>query len=297
MRTLGACLAGGLAGCLGPDRVVSVLAAGSLAAALEGDLGPAYEDRTGVAYRGEYHGSAALLNLVADGERGADVVISADAGLLRTRLSPELATWDVAFASNVLGIVHDPGSALGARLDEGAAWYDVLPEAPAGSLSVADPELDPLGYRTVMALGLAARVHDRPGLAATVLERAHVEPDEPRLLAGVETGARAAAVVYANMAGDRGLPFRPFPAAYNFADPDRARRYARASYTFEDGRTVRGRPIAYAATVPATAPRPGRGRSFLRFLLGADELLASNGLRTTGFPRYVGQVPAEVRLP
>ena len=58
------------------------------------------------------------------------------------------------------------------------------------------------------------------------------------VLAGVETGNRAGAFVYKNMAVDHGLPAVTLPDELNFSNPAYADRYAQATYTLEDGTTV-----------------------------------------------------------
>ncbi|ELZ32894.1 extracellular solute-binding protein [Halorubrum tebenquichense] len=284
----------GIAGCLGSDEAVSILAAGSLAVLVDDHLGARFESETGIACRGEYYGTNAVMRMVTDGRKYPDVVVSADAGLLRDRLYDSHTAWDISFASNVVGIAYAPDTRFGERLEAGDPWYEVAREADPGALAISDPDLDPLGYRAIHAFRLAEREHELDGFAETVTDAAYQEPEEPQLLAGVETGNRAAAVVYRNMATDHGLPFQPFPEAYDFSDPDYADRYAEVSYTTDEGYTATGRPTVYNATVLESADSPDAGREFVRFLANADETLRENGFETDGFPSTHGDVPAEV---
>jgi len=288
--------ASALAGCVatGSGPRVAVLSAGSLAVLFNESVGPAFEDATGYTYRGEFHGSNAVMRMVLEEQKQPDVVVSADAYLLRDALQPDVATWDVVFASNAVVVVYNPDTAVGARLDAGEPWYEVLRTAEA-DIARSDPDLDPLGYRTVQLFELAERYYDEPGLAAALREKLVVDPQEAHLLAAVETGDRAAAVAYKNMAVGHGLPYRSLPPALNFADPTEAETYASATYTTENGTTIEGTPVLYNATVPTDADRPEAGRAFVRFVLENPGLLRENGLVVTdGFPRPHGDVPQGV---
>ncbi|WEL20642.1 extracellular solute-binding protein [Halorhabdus sp. BNX81] len=283
-----------LAGCLGGERTASVLAAGSLASAFGETVGPAFKRERGYAFEGEYRGSNAVMRMVADGQRNPDAVVSADAGLLRERLRPETADWDVVFATNAVVIAYNPSTPTGSRLADGEPWPTVLADADA-EIGRTDPDLDPLGYRAVQLFDLAARYYDRPELADRLRANTTVDPQEAHLLAAVETGDRAAAVAYRNMAVDRDLPFRDLPPELNFADPALADHYATATYTTEEGREIRGRPIRYNATVPAGAPRPEAGRAFVGFLARRPDLLERAGLVVpAALPRAKGDPPGGV---
>ncbi|MFW6017797.1 MAG: extracellular solute-binding protein [Halapricum sp.] len=292
---LGAVGAGGLvglAGCLGGEETVTVLSAGSLATTFEDHVGPAFESETAYTLEGEYHGSNAVMEMVEDGTRNPDVVVSADATLLRDRLVGAHTDWDLAFASNELGLSYDPSTDFGERLKAGQPWYELLADAAAETVAISDPELDPLGYRAWQAFGLAEREHDLDGFRETVWDLVAVESEEPQLLAGVEGGSRAGAVVYHNMAVDHDLPFQAFPPEYNFAEPTLADHYASASYTLEDGTELEGRAILYNATVPDRAEMPDAGQELVAFLAENPGLLEDAGLAVPdSLPRVTGTPP------
>lgn len=283
----------GAAGCLGRRETVSLLAAGSLAHAVEDHVGPAFEAETGVAVHGEYYGSNAVLRMVEDRTKHPDVVVSADATLLRDRLYGEFVDWDVEFATNVLGVGYDPDTTFGSGLAVGEPWYELVPESAAGDVVVGDPDLDPLGYRALQAFDLAEREHGLDGFRDAVVDLVSREPDETQMLAGVASGARAGAVCYRNMAVDRGLPFVAFPPAYNFAEPALADHYATAVVTTgEEGATVEGRPILYNAAVLDGADAPAEGRRLVQFLVDNPDVLVDAGLAVAErLPRAAGDAP------
>jgi len=192
--------------------------------------------------------------MVSDGRKYPDVVVSADAGLLRDRLY-DTRTWDGMSRSRPtpLGSPTPPTRGFGERLEAGDPWYEVARDADPGALAISDPDLDPLGYRAIHAFRLAEREHGLDGFAEAVTDAAYREPQEPQLLARAKRENRAAAVVYRNMAADHGLPFHPFPEAYDFSNPEYADRYAEASYTTDGGTR---RPVRRSCTTR----RPSRAQ-------------------------------------
>ncbi|QRY24010.1 extracellular solute-binding protein [Halobacterium sp. BOL4-2] len=292
LGTAGAII-GTTAGCLtGADASIHVLAAGSLTSTIEDHIRPAFEDATDHTLRPEYHGSTTLLQLISDGTKHPDVAISADATLLRTRLFDAHADWALEFASNRLGICYVPSTPLGRRLAAGTPWWRAAVDAAPDTIAVSDPALDPLGYRTLMAFTLAATAHDAPDLRADLDPATVTKPSESQLLADVETGNHAAAVVYENMALDHDLPFLGFPDAYNFAAPERADHYASATYTTDDGTRIHGRPITYATTVLNDASNTAGGRAFVRFLAANPDVVREAGLAVPEpLPTHQGALP------
>lgn len=294
LAAAGAGTVGAIAGCLGGQPDVSVLSAGSLATLFESTVGPAFEADREYGYRGEFHGSNAVMRMVLDEQKQPDVIVSADASLLRERLPDSIAPWDVVFASNALVIAYGPETDVGNRLEAGESWYEVLRSADA-EIARSDPDLDPLGYRAVQLFELAADYYDEPGLEDELSANLVVDPNEPHLLAGIESKNRAAAIVYKNMAVDHDLPYVELPDELDFSNPTYADRYAEATYTTEDGTTVEGTTVLYNLTVPETAEHPEAGRAFVSFLLANPDLLTENGLVVTDrFPEPNGPVPAEV---
>lgn len=294
----GAAIVSGLAGCLGTNESVSVLAAGSLAHTFEDHVGPAFEAETDIAVYGEYYGSNALMRWIEDRTKHPDVVVSADATLLRDRLYGEFVGWDVEFATNVLGIGYNPDTPLGEGLDAGDPWYELALEGEEGDLAIGDPDLDPLGYRAWQAFELAERKYDLDGFQEQLADLVYLEPEEPQMMAGVASGSRAGAIVYRNMAVDHGMPFFEFPSEYNFADPALADHYATAVFvTDEENYTAEGRPILYNAAVLEEADAPAAGRKLVQFLVDRSDVLTDAGLAVAdSLPRAYGRIPEEMTV-
>lgn len=284
LGALGAGVAG-LSGCvgsasvLGGGRAVSVLAAGSLQSAFEDGLAAAVEPTLEV----EAHGSVTVARLVDSGRRDPDVVALADTALFDRTLASD---WHADFATNSLVVAYDSDTNEGRRVAEADRWFDPVLAGEA-SLGRTDPDLDPLGYRTLFALDLASDHYDEPRLPQRVLRRDQIYP-ETSLLSRFETGAVDAAVVYRSMAVERDYEFVDLPAAIDLGDPDLTEVYERVNHAIPDGETIRGAPIRYGALARSDDDA-------VRDVFGTlvdGEYLGDHGFgRPDGFPTYSGEVP------
>jgi len=300
LRRVGAMGAVGLAGCAGRESgartgtddggrslTVAILAAGSLQHALETGLAPAVD----VPIRIEAHGSAAVARMVAAGQRDPDILTVADTALFEDPLSPP---WYATFTSNAVVLAYNPETEGGRRVAEAGAdrWYVPLVDGDV-RLGRTDPEQDPLGYRALFALELAARYYDdAPALRETIPDRRQLYP-ETALLSKFETGSIDAAFAYRNMAVERGYDYVDLPDQIDLSNPVYTDDwYSTVSYTLPSGQEIRGDLISYGSTIrePSDA-----ARSVFAVHTTGDYLDDSGFLRREGFPRYEGDVPAEVR--
>lgn len=268
------------------DETVSMLAAGSLNDAIENGLRSTVDH----SLHAEARGSAEIAHLVADGTRDPDVVSLADVSLFDAVLDTD---WYTEFASNAIVLAYNPRTAGGRRIADAdrSEWYRPLLDDDV-SLGRTDPDLDPLGYRTLLTLDLATDHHD----TAVDLRAAIPSPDqrypETQLLAQFETGGLDAVFAYRNMAAARGYDYVDLPTAIDLSDPAHASRYRTTSYTLRDGTVVDGDVIRYGATV-RTDSEAAR-EVFHRHVTGS--YLESFGFVVPeAYPQYQGDVPASIR--
>ncbi len=240
-------------------------------------IGPAFQAATGARYQGEGRGSVAAAIAIRDRLRAPDVFISADPGLNETELmgpaNGDLVAWYLTFATTRMVIAYSPKTRFAPDLERARAghmpWYEVL-SRPGFRFGRTDPNLDPKGYRILMATDLAERSSGLVGLRARLLgdapNPAQIFPEEqlPTLL---EAGQLDAIAAYAVEARARNLPWIELPAAINLGDPGHSADYQTATFTQRDGAVRRGAPILYAITIPRNAPNRDGGIAFIRFLL------------------------------
>lgn len=270
----------------GRSAPVSVLAAGSLNDAFENGL----REETDVDVQVEAHGSARLARLVAEGQRDPDVVSVADVSLFDGPLSPP---WYAEFATNAIVVAYNRDTEGGRSVGRAGSehWYEPLLDGRV-NLGRTDPDLDPLGYRTLFCLELAARYYDgAPNLRRRVPKREQIYP-ETQLVSGFETGSIDAAFTYRNMAAERGYDFLTLPPEIDLSDPARTDDwYATVSYRLPDGKRVAGRPISYGSTV--RHPTDAAVSVFETQLAG--EYLEEFGFTVpSNYPQYTGEVPSDL---
>ncbi|WP_267639661.1 extracellular solute-binding protein [Haloarchaeobius amylolyticus] len=239
-RTLQALAATGTAGLLG-STVYGQLSASKDAptALVAGSLLTVASNTEGASI--EAHGSATVAQLVRDDLRDPDAVALADPALFRG-ITDEFTL----FATNALVLTYDPQSARAGQIRQ--HWREAVRD-PDVAVGRTDPKLDPLGYRTVMALRLADGID-----AENVLDESRIFA-ETGLLNALEAGGIDAAFTYRNMAVERDLPYVDLPASIDFSDPTHAETYATVSYDLPE-QTVQGAPIRYGVTALTPAGEP-----------------------------------------
>ncbi|MDS0222958.1 extracellular solute-binding protein [Haloarcula sp. S1AR25-5A] len=268
-------------GAFGRERV-DVLVAGSLQNAASETL----QSRTDVKLAVEARGSVQAARLVAEGKRDPAIVALADPTLFDRIMN---TAWHAVVASNKMVLAYNPQTAGGERVADAAPWYGPL-RGNGVSLGRTDPTLDPLGYRTLFVLDLAADYYDEPGLADAVLSPDQTYP-ETQLLAQFETGAVDAAFVYRSMAIERDYPFREFPPEIHLGNPAHAERYRTTSYELSDGTAITGGPIEYGAV---RRDEQESTRTAFEAVLSGDWLAPHGFTVREAYPRLVGDVPSTV---
>mgnify|MGYP000445082676 CR=1 FL=1 len=290
-RSLLSAVAAGLtasAGCAGVragHEPVSLLAAGSLNNAFENGL----RQSTEATLELEAHGSAELARLVAEGAKAPDIVSVADTELFAGPLHPE---WFAEFATNSVVLAYNGETDGGKRLADAGAdrWYEPLLE-DAVRLGRTDPDLDPLGYRTLFTLELATSYYDTDTDLRTVIPARRQLFPETQLVSQFETGSIDAAFTYRNMAVERDYDYIDLPAEIDLSDPGFGDKYASVSYELPGGKVVGGGPISYGSTIRTQSPAA---------LAVFDEQIRGDYLREFGFtvpndyPRFRGDAPDEL---
>jgi len=233
----------------------------------------------------EIAGSRTCARKVSDLGRECDVLASADYRVIDQLLIPEHAGWNIRFAANELVLVYSTETVCDPRFTQ-SNWPDRLKD-PKIHYGRADPNSDPCGYRTVLALRLAGLLMDRPGLADSLLNKdnVYIRPKETDLLALLEMCVIDCLFIYRSVAEQHGLEYLELPAEVNLGDPAQNEFYRRASVSLTGKKPgewieVRGEAMVYGVTIPTNSPNPETALSFLHFLLspeGGRPILERNG--------------------
>jgi molybdate/tungstate transport system substrate-binding protein len=253
------------------DTIVS-FNAGSLAGPLRAVL-DSFALRTGAVVQQENAGSLETARKLVDLGRMPDVIALADEGVFRELLMPRYTPWYVRFARNRMTIAYTPASRYASAITS-ENWYDIL-RRPGVEIGRADPNLDPNGYQTLIALQLAEQFYRSPGLAtALTSQTSNMRPKETDLLALLQTGELDYVWSYESLAQAAALPYVPLPPEVNLGEPADSARYASVT-VYVRGRKlgttipVMGRPIIYGIAIPVAAPHREAAIRFLTFLLSS----------------------------
>jgi molybdate/tungstate transport system substrate-binding protein len=230
-------------------------------------------------------------------------MLLADAEVIPQLLLPKYATWYAEFARNRLVVAYTAKSKHAAQLNANT-WTTML-QRPDVEVGRTDPNLAPVGYRTLLMFQLAERNYKRPGLATALLKNAperNIRSNAAELAALLAAGELDYIYDYQSVAESNGFQYLTLPAAIDLGDPNRAAEYAAATVTVRGTSpgqtlTVKGQPILYGLTVPTGAPHSDAAKRFLDYLTSPATVAAlrSAHVDMLDHPVVVGTgAPAEV---
>jgi molybdate/tungstate transport system substrate-binding protein len=284
LRNLGLAVLLSLAssGCAGDDREpdqrgpLVVYNAGSLARPIRAAL-DSFSVRTGIPFEQENAGSLETARKLTELGKIPDLVALADHEVFPQILMPEHVTWYARFARNRMVLAFSDASRFATEITRDN-WREVVLR-PGVEIGRADPNLDPAGYRALMAMQLAEMHYGDSGLARRLLDVAperNVRPKEVDLVALVQAGELDYVWQYESVARATGLRYIRLPHQIDLGFPVDSARYDSAVVRVMgegvgDTITLRGSPIIYGFSIPVNAPHPEIAREFAAFLLGEGQ--------------------------
>ena len=225
----------------GKDTVVVFIAA-SLTNAIRPQL-DSFSASTGVTVLTESGGSMEHVRKLTELHRIPDLLLLADDEVFPKYLVPNYTTWWADFARNRMVVAYTDRSAGAAEIDE-SNWFRVVTR-PGFEVGRADPNLAPVGYRTLSLFLLAELRYLQPGLAKRLAENAparNVRGNAAELAALLAAGELDYIYEYESVA--RSQKFR-----YVVLPPE-----------------ITGRPVTYALSIPARAPHAKSAERLLAFI-------------------------------
>ena len=260
--------------------------------------------RTGASFNQEPGASLEIARRLTDLHRTTDVLLLADPDVFRKQLMPAYTHWYAVFARNRIVLAYTPRSHGASRINT-ENWRRVILE-PGVEVGRANPNTDPSGYRTLLAMQLAEQYYHEPGLYARLLAAAperNVRPREADQVALLQTHALDYIWTYQNLAENDGLEFVKLPDVVDLGNPADSAIYARASTRVlgshpGDTVTMRGAPVLFGLSIPAQAEHRALAERFVAFALSpaGQRIMRAQHLDALPEPYTVGtDVPAAVR--
>jgi molybdate/tungstate transport system substrate-binding protein len=253
---------------------VKVLHAGSLTSLLRKGIGPALLQENGITLESEGGHSVALAMSIKDRSKSADVFMSADAQVNQVLLgatNDDWIRWFVTFAHNTAVLAYSPNSRFLSDFEQARSgkipWYEVLLQSGV-QLARNDPNLDPMGYYTLLVCALAEKHYRIPDLKQRLLGSDTNPAQVNRMnIAQFEHGEIDAMLLYVSAAQDLALPYIALPDEINLSNPVMAKVYEEVHFTNDKGQTFHGKPIRFSAAVLKNASNPQASQQFMEFLL------------------------------
>jgi molybdate/tungstate transport system substrate-binding protein len=246
-----------------------------IAASLTKPIQPAldaFAARTGTVIQRESGASLEHVRKITELHRIPDALLLADVDVFPQLLVPKYATWYAEFARNRMVVAFTPKSKHANEIDA-SNWTRIL-RGNDVEVGRTDPNLAPVGYRTLITLQLAEHFYKTPGLAGALLAHAparNIRPNAAELAALLAAGELDYIYDYQSVAESNGFRFVQLPAAIDLGDPKVAAAYAKESVTVRGSTptsrtTFAGQPILYGLSIPIGAPHARVAAKFLAYL-------------------------------
>ena len=309
-----------VAGCTQTQQKLVVFHAGSLSVPLQ-ELEKEFSDvmkQKGVIveFRDEASGSVMAVRKVTDLGKKAEIVAVADYTLI-PQLMQNYTDFYVLFATNELVLVYTDKSKYASEINSDN-WHEILARKGV-TFGFSNPNVDPCGYRSVMAFKLADIYYKKPIFEELIEKHTNIKANgtsitAPKeittdgkvvirdksvdLVALVESGTLDYAFEYKSVAEQHGLRYVELPKEINLKDFTLAEHYGQVSITLgSTGKTIKAKPIVYGITVLKDAPNRELAIEFLKFLLGEEgkKVFTENHQDFLDPPMAFGNVPEEIK--
>jgi molybdate/tungstate transport system substrate-binding protein len=236
-------------------------------------------------------GSTKMARMISEVGKTADIMASADYKVIDNNLIPKFADWNVRFATNQLVLCYTDQSKYADEVGSDN-WHRILLRDGV-SWGHSDPNLDPCGYRSVMALKLAEKYYEEPGLFDKLIANrpeANVRPKSVELVNLLKTGNMDYAWEYLSVAVQHELKYITLPEKINLSNYKHDDFYRQACIEVTGKKpgtmiTKCGKSITYGVTMTKDAPNPEAAEAFLAYMLSQD-----GGLKVL---KSMGQPPFE----
>jgi len=260
----------------GNSLILSVFHAGSLSIPMKNLASEFEKENPGVIVHLEAAGSLACIRKITELHQTCDVLALADFNLIDQLMIPDYADWNILFATNELCLVYTDDSNQADQIST-KNWYEVLmnPDIHYGR---SDPDADPCGYRTILALKLANRFYQGGVDWERLLQKdtRYIRGKETDLNILLESRAIDYMFNYRSVAVQHGYKYLRLPDSINLSNPALNSWYSMSTVEVRGagpGTTVTqtGASIIYGMTIPSNAPNPKLAKKFVRFITNPEK--------------------------
>jgi molybdate/tungstate transport system substrate-binding protein len=233
-------------------------------------------------------GSTKMARLISEKGEQADIMGSADFKVIDKNLIPAHAGWNIRFATNQLVLCYTDKSRFANEINADN-WYRILARKGV-QWGHSDPNLDPCGYRSLMALQLAEIHYGRKGLSDELIAnrpQENVRRKAVELVSMLKNGELDYGWEYLSVAVQHNLRYVKLPDRINLGNYQYDAFYGQAAVKVAGKApgtwiTRKGKSITYGITMIKNGPNPAAAIAFLDYLL--NPALGLKVLRSMGQP-------------
>ncbi len=245
----------------------------------------------------EAAGSVATIKKITELHKDADVVASADAFLIPQMMYPNYSDFTIKFATNEIVIAYTNKSNHWNEINKDN-WYQILRKDDV-KFGFSNPNNDPCGYRSVMAMQLAEFKYNDSKIFDDLIERntnikadcqnlicmivipnsSQINPNtnkimvrslEMELISGLQSREIDYFFIYRSVAVQHKFSFVELPSEINLKDETKNEIYKRVKVKLADGKIQQGNAIIYGVTIPKNAQHKKEATEFVKLLLSED---------------------------
>ncbi len=149
------------------NGTLTIYAADSLATPLNQTNAQFNSKYPKVTIQSTYQGSSALISQITTLNKTPDIMISANAALIDSKLIPNYSSYNIQYATNELVVAYTNKSKNASQINSNN-WYQILSTSGV-KYAVSDPNSDPAGQYSVMMLQLANSYYNNSTIFSTLI--------------------------------------------------------------------------------------------------------------------------------
>jgi molybdate/tungstate transport system substrate-binding protein len=237
---------------------------------------------------GESSGTLLAIRKITELNKQADLIFVADALSIKNMLTPKYADWYISFYKDRVVLAYTERSKYVNDIDS-QNWYKILAR-PDVRFGYANPDLAPIGYRTLIAWQLADLFYKDKLNNKSIYEalkekcpKEYIMPDVAEMLHLLESLSLDYAFIYVSTAKQHNLRYVRLPREIDLGSEEMADFYKQASVEVTSNKTgktetIKGSPVTFAFTILKDAPNYKEALEFAKFFLGPEgqKILAAN---------------------
>lgn len=281
------------------NGTVTIFAADSLPQYINGTNAKFHSEHPNINVQTTYAGSSALISQIINLNKTPDIMISANAQLIDSKLIPNYASYNIQFATNQLVIAYTNKSANASQINSNN-WYQIL-STPGVKYSFGDPNSDPAGSYSTMMLLLANSyynnssiftnlVSSKSSITSAVVNGTNYTvnvPTNENPTNGLTIGPNDAAIVpllqsnsidymitYKSIAASANLSYVTLPAELSLTNASYQSIYnnyqLKTFYGSSNSSTTKMGPIIYGVTILNNAPDKQLAQEYVQLMLSSS---------------------------